>query len=87
MAKIGQLVPGGRPQGMDARSCQKGWIEASTAFASSRQRYDQDYVYLWWKLAMPLCAPTKQSAGSECRSVEEGNSISIVPELDLVRRA
>jgi CubicO group peptidase (beta-lactamase class C family) len=79
MAKIGQLVlAGGRWN--DRQIVSKGWIEASTA-PKFEATPNQSYGYLWWLGHI-------QYKGREVRWVgalgRGGQSIRIVPELDLV---
>jgi CubicO group peptidase (beta-lactamase class C family) len=79
MAKIGQLVlAGGRWDGRQIVS--KGWIEASTA-SLIKATDDQDYGYLWWGGHAKAHRRTVRWIGALGRG---GQSIRIVPELDLV---
>jgi CubicO group peptidase (beta-lactamase class C family) len=79
MAKIGQLVlAGGRWDGRQIVS--KGWIEASTA-SLIKATDDQDYGYLWWSGHARAHRRTVRWIGALGRG---GQSIRIVPELDLV---
>jgi CubicO group peptidase (beta-lactamase class C family) len=79
MAKIGQLVvAGGRWDGHQIVS--KGWIEASTA-SLIKATDDQDYGYLWWSGHATAHRRTVRWIGALGRG---GQSIRIVPELDLV---
>jgi CubicO group peptidase (beta-lactamase class C family) len=79
MAKIGQLVlAGGRWNGRQV--VPKAWVEASTA-PRLRAIEDMSYGYLWW-------LGRGRSGGREIRWIgalgRGGQSIRIVPELDLV---
>jgi CubicO group peptidase (beta-lactamase class C family) len=79
MAKIGQLVlAGGRWN--DRQIVSKAWIEASTTPRLAATD-DYSYGYLWWLRRSPL-------DGREVRRIAAlgrgGQSIRIVPELDLV---
>jgi len=79
MAKIGQLVlAGGRCDGRQVVS--KAWIESSTA-AKLKGTDDQSYGYLWW-------LGRARGKGREVHWIgalgRGGQSIRIVPELDLV---
>ena len=79
MAKIGQLVlAGGRWNGRQIVS--KGWIDASTA-SLIKATDDQDYGYLWWSGHARAHQRTVRWIGALGRG---GQSIRIVPELDLV---
>jgi CubicO group peptidase (beta-lactamase class C family) len=79
MAKIGQLVlAGGRWYGRQIVS--KGWIDASTA-SLIKATDDQDYGYLWWSGHARAHRRTVRWIGALGRG---GQSIRIVPELDLV---
>jgi CubicO group peptidase (beta-lactamase class C family) len=79
MAKIGQLVlAGGRWNGRQIVS--KGWIDASTA-PLIKATDDQDYGYLWWSGHATAHRRTVRWIGALGRG---GQSIRIVPELDLV---
>lgn len=79
MAKIGQLVlTGGRWDGRQIVS--KGWIDASTA-SLIKATDDQDYGYLWWSGHATAHRRTVRWIGALGRG---GQSIRIVPELDLV---
>src|SRR5262249_2046792 len=79
MAKIGQLVlASGRWQ--DRQIVSRDWIEASTTWKLEATQ-GQSYGYLWW------IGRTRQN-GRELRWIgalgRGGQSIRIVPELDLV---
>ena len=79
MAKIGQVVlAGGRWN--DRQVVSRGWVEASTA-PSIKATDDQLYGYLWW-------LGRARANGREVRWIgalgRGGQSIRIVPELDLV---
>ena len=79
MAKIGQLVlAGGR--WTDRQIVPRGWIETSTA--PKIKTTDGSYGYLWW-LGRSLLLNGREVhwAGALGRG---GQSIRIVPELDLV---
>jgi len=79
MAKIGQLVlAGGRWNGRQIVS--NGWIDASTA-SLIKATDDQDYGYLWWSGHAAAHRRTVRWIGALGRG---GQSIRIVPELDLV---
>ena len=79
MAKIGQLVlAGGRWN--DSQIVSKAWIETSTA-AKLKGTDDQLYGYLWWLGRSRLNGREIHWVGALGRG---GQSIRIVPELDLV---
>ena len=79
MAKIGQLVlAGGRWNGRQIVS--REWIETSTA-PKIKTTDGQSYGYLWWLGRSLLNGREVQWAGALGRG---GQSIRIVPELDLV---
>jgi CubicO group peptidase (beta-lactamase class C family) len=79
MAKIGQLVlAGGRWN--DRQIVSKAWIETSTA-AKLKGTDDQSYGYLWWLGRSRLNGREIHWVGALGRG---GQSIRIVPELDLV---
>ncbi|BBO03782.1 MULTISPECIES: serine hydrolase domain-containing protein [Bradyrhizobium] len=79
MAKIGQLVlAGGRWN--DRQIVSKAWIEASTA-EKIKATDDQSYGYLWWRGQARLNDRKVAWVGALGRG---GQSIRIVPELDLV---
>jgi CubicO group peptidase (beta-lactamase class C family) len=79
MAKIGQLVlAGGRWNGRQVVS--KAWIETSTA-PKLKATDDQSYGYLWWLGHTRLNGHEVHWLGALGRG---GQSIRIVPELDLV---
>jgi CubicO group peptidase (beta-lactamase class C family) len=79
MAKIGQLVlAGGRWN--DRQIVSKGWIEASTSRKIGAAE-GQSYGYLWWLGRAPHNGREVQWIGALGRG---GQSIRIVPELDLV---
>jgi CubicO group peptidase (beta-lactamase class C family) len=79
MAKIGQLVlAGGRWSGRQIVS--KSWIEASTA-SKIKATEDQFYGYLWWLGRSRINERMVHWIGALGRG---GQSIRIVPELDLV---
>jgi len=79
MAKVGQLVlAGGRWNGRQIVSRQ--WIEASTA-PKIKATDGQSYGYLWWLGRSRLNGREVQWVGALGRG---GQSIRIVPELDLV---
>ena len=79
MAKIGQLVlAGGRWN--DRQIVSKAWIETSTA-PKLKATDDQSYGYLWWLGRSLLNGREVHWAGALGRG---GQSIRIVPELDLV---
>ncbi|MHC4050721.1 serine hydrolase domain-containing protein [Bradyrhizobium sp. 25ACV] len=79
MAKIGQLVlAGGRWNGRQIVS--KAWIEASTA-EKIKATDAQSYGYLWWRGQTRLNDRKISWIGALGRG---GQSIRIVPELDLV---
>jgi CubicO group peptidase (beta-lactamase class C family) len=79
MAKIGQLVlAGGRWN--DRQIVSKAWIESSTA-PNLKATDDQLYGYLWWLGRSRLNGREVHWVGALGRG---GQSIRIVPELDLV---
>ena len=79
MAKIGQLVlAGGRCN--DRQIVSKVWIETSTA-AKLKATDNQSYGYLWWLGRSRLNEHEVHWVGALGRG---GQSIRIVPELDLV---
>ncbi|MGY4479710.1 serine hydrolase [Bradyrhizobium sp. USDA 3364] len=79
MAKIGQLVlAGGRWNGRQI--VPKAWIESSTA-AKLKTTDNQSYGYLWWLGRSQFNGRAIQWVGALGRG---GQSIRIVPELDLV---
>jgi CubicO group peptidase (beta-lactamase class C family) len=79
MAKIGQLVlSGGRWQGRQIVS--KAWIEDSTAL-KFKATDGQSYGYLWWLGRANINGREIDWIGALGRG---GQSIRIVPELDLV---
>jgi CubicO group peptidase (beta-lactamase class C family) len=79
MAKIGQLVlAGGRWN--DRQIISKGWIEASTT-RKIEATDGLSYGYLWWLGRSLLNGREVHWAGALGRG---GQSIRIVPELDLV---
>jgi CubicO group peptidase (beta-lactamase class C family) len=79
MAKIGQLVlAGGRWNGRQIVS--REWIETSTA-PKIKAADGQSYGYLWWLGRTVLNGREVQWVGALGRG---GQSIRIVPELDLV---
>ena len=79
MAKIGQLVlAGGRWN--DRQIVSKAWIETSTA-PKLKATDSQSYGYLWWLGRSLLNGREVHWAGALGRG---GQSIRIVPELDLV---
>jgi CubicO group peptidase (beta-lactamase class C family) len=79
MAKIGQLVlAGGRWN--DRQIVSKAWVETSTA-AKLKATDNQLYGYLWWLGRTRLNGRDIQWVGALGRG---GQSIRIVPELDLV---
>ena len=79
MAKIGQLVlAGGRWNGRQIVS--REWIETSTA-PKIKTTDGQSYGYLWWLGRAALNGREVQWVGALGRG---GQSIRIVPELDLV---
>src|SRR5262249_46947685 len=79
MAKIGQLVlAGGRWNGRQIVS--KGWIEASTT-RKIQATDGQSYGYLWWLGHHKYNERDVDWIGALGRG---GQSIRIVPELDLV---
>jgi CubicO group peptidase (beta-lactamase class C family) len=79
MAKIGQLVlAGGRWNGRQVVS--KAWIDASMT-PRLEATSDYSYGYLWWLGHSPFNAREVHWAGALGRG---GQSIRIVPELDLV---
>jgi CubicO group peptidase (beta-lactamase class C family) len=79
MAKIGQLVlAGGRWN--DRQVVSKAWIETSTA-PKLKATDGQSYGYLWWLGRSRLNGREIQWVGALGRG---GQSIRIVPELDLV---
>jgi len=78
MAKIGQLVlAGGRWN--DRQIVSKAWIETSTT--PKIKNADGSYGYLWWLGRSRLNGREVQWVGALGRG---GQSIRIVPELDLV---
>ena len=79
MAKIGQLIlSGGRWN--DRQIVSKAWIEASTAF-KLRATDGLSYGYLWWLGRTKINEREVDWIGALGRG---GQSIRIVPELDLV---
>ncbi|MBN8987855.1 MAG: serine hydrolase [Rhizobiales bacterium] len=79
MAKIGQLVlAGGRWN--DRQIVSRAWIESSTA-PKLKATDNQSYGYLWWLGRSALDGREVQWVGALGRG---GQSIRIVPELDLV---
>jgi CubicO group peptidase (beta-lactamase class C family) len=79
MAKIGQLVlAGGRWN--DRQVVSKAWIETSTA-PKLKATDNQSYGYLWWLGRSRFNGREIQWVGALGRG---GQSIRIVPELDLV---
>ena len=79
MAKIGQVVlAGGRWN--DRQVVSRGWIEASTT-PSIKATDDQLYGYLWWLGRVRVNGRVVDWIGALGRG---GQSIRIVPELDLV---
>jgi CubicO group peptidase (beta-lactamase class C family) len=79
MAKIGQLVlAGGRWN--DRQIVSKAWIETSTGL-KLKATNDQSYGYLWWLGRSGLNGREVHWIGALGRG---GQSIRIVPELDLV---
>jgi CubicO group peptidase (beta-lactamase class C family) len=79
MAKIGQLVlAAGRWN--DRQIVSKDWIEASTTW-KLKATDDQSYGYLWWLGRIRLNGRDVSWVGALGRG---GQSIRIVPELDLV---
>ena len=79
MAKIGQLVlQGGRWN--DRQIVSRAWIEASTTMKLGATD-GQSYGYLWWLRSSRLNGRVVQSIAAQGRG---GQSIRIVPELDLV---
>ena len=79
MAKIGQLVlAGGRWN--DRQVVSKAWIETSTA-PKLKATDNQSYGYLWWLGRSRFDGREIQWVGALGRG---GQSIRIVPELDLV---
>lgn len=79
MTKIGQLVlAGGR--GNDRQIVSKAWIEASTTM-KLKATDGQSYGYSWWLRSTRLNGRVVQSIAAQGRG---GQSIRIVPELDLV---
>lgn len=79
MAKIGQLVlAGGRWN--DRQVVSRAWIETSTA-PKLKATDDQLYGYLWWLGRSRLNGREVHWVGALGRG---GQSIRIVPELDLV---
>ena len=79
MAKIGQLVlAGGRWN--DRQIVPKPWIETSTAFKLNAED-GQSYAYLWWLDQTRVNGRDIRWVGALGRG---GQSIRIVPELDLV---
>ncbi|MBW7966318.1 serine hydrolase [Bradyrhizobium sp. BR 10261] len=79
MAKIGQLVLA-RGRWNDRQIVSKAWIEASTATKLKADDY-QSYGYLWWLGRSRLNGRMVPWIGALGRG---GQSIRIVPELDLV---
>jgi CubicO group peptidase (beta-lactamase class C family) len=79
MAKLGQLVLAGGRWG-ERQVVSKGWIDASTA-PIIQATDDQLYGYLWWLGRVRANGRTVQWIGALGRG---GQSIRIVPELDLV---
>jgi CubicO group peptidase (beta-lactamase class C family) len=79
MAKIGQLIlAGGRWN--DRQIVSKAWIDASTS-PKIKATDDQSYGYLWWLGRSGLKEREVGWVGALGRG---GQSIRIVPELDLV---
>jgi CubicO group peptidase (beta-lactamase class C family) len=79
MVKLGQLVlAGGRWN--DRQIVSKGWIDASTTMAV-KATDDQSYGYLWWGGRASSHRRPVHWIGALGRG---GQSIRIVPELDLV---
>ena len=79
MAKIGQLVlAGGRWN--DRQIVPKAWVETSTT-SKLKATDDQSYGYLWWLGGSRLNGREIRWMGALGRG---GQSIRIVPELDLV---
>jgi CubicO group peptidase (beta-lactamase class C family) len=79
MAKIGQLVlAGGRWN--DRQIVSKAWIEASTTM-KLKATDGQSYGYLWWLGRSRVDGRVVQWIAAQGRG---GQSIRIVPELDLV---
>jgi CubicO group peptidase (beta-lactamase class C family) len=79
MAKIGQLVlAGGRWN--DRQIVSKAWIDASTA-SKIKATGDMSYGYLWWLGRSLVDGREAHWVGALGRG---GQSIRIVPELDLV---
>jgi len=79
MAKIGQLVlAGGRWN--DRQIVSKGWIDASTT-QKTKATDGQSYGYLWWLGRSSYNGGEVHWVGALGRG---GQSIRIVPELDLV---
>jgi len=79
MAKIGQLVLGGG-RWRDRQIVSRAWIDASTAEKITATD-DQSYGYLWWRGQTRLNDRKINWIGALGRG---GQSIRIVPELDLV---
>jgi CubicO group peptidase (beta-lactamase class C family) len=79
MAKIGQLVLAGGSWN-DRQIVSKAWIETSTA-PKLKATDDQSYGYLWWLGRSRLNGREVHWVGALGRG---GQSIRIVPELDLV---
>jgi CubicO group peptidase (beta-lactamase class C family) len=79
MAKIGQLVLAGGSWN-DRQIVSKAWIETSTA-PKLKATDDQSYGYLWWLGRSRLNGREVHWVGALVRG---GQSIRIVPELDLV---
>jgi len=79
MAKIGQLVLGGG-RWSDRQIVPKAWVETSTA-SKFKATDDQSYGYLWWLGRSRLNGREIRWVGALGRG---GQSIRIVPELDLV---
>lgn len=79
MAKIGQLVlAGGRWN--DRQIVSEAWVDASTS-PKIKGEDDQSYGYLWWLGSSLVHGREAHWAGALGRG---GQSIRIVPELDLV---
>jgi CubicO group peptidase (beta-lactamase class C family) len=79
MAKIGQLVlASGRWN--DRQIVSKAWIDASTTM-KLKATDGQSYGYLWWLRSIRLNGRVVQSIAAQGRG---GQTIRIVPELDLV---
>jgi CubicO group peptidase (beta-lactamase class C family) len=79
MAKIGQLVLGGG-RWNDRQIVSEGWIDASTA-QQMKATDDEGYGYLWWTGRSKAGKRMVDWAGAIGRG---GQSIRVVPELDLV---